>query len=95
MRLLRSHEVAPLIERATCEELARLLLMWLKQDRSGGTRELVPVETIARIMSWTIFGAAVQWSQETTAVSSEQLAHAILLVMTEGVARLAPFALPE
>lgn len=94
-QLLRSHEVAPLIERATCEELAKLLLMWLKQDQSGGTRELVPLETIARIMSWTIFGAAVQWSQETTAVSSEQMAHDILLVITEGVARLAPFALPE
>lgn len=93
--LFRSQEVASLIERATCEELAKLLLMWLKQDQSGGTRELVPLETIARIMSWTLFEAAVQWSQETTSVSSEQLARDILLVITEGVTRLIPFALPE
>jgi AcrR family transcriptional regulator len=94
-RLLLSHDVAPLIERAICEELAEILLMWLKQDRSAETRGLVSSETIARIMSWTIFGAAVQWSQGATAVSSEQMAHDILLVITEGVARLAPGALPE
>jgi AcrR family transcriptional regulator len=93
--LFRSQEVASLIERVTCEELARLLLLWLKQDQSRGTQELVPLETIARIMSWTIFEAAIQGSQETTAVSSEQLARDILLVMTEGVTRLVPFAFPE
>lgn len=93
--LSRSQGAASLIERATCEELARLLLLWLKQDQSRGTRELVPLETIARIMSWTIFEAAVQWSQETTSVSSEQLARDMVLVMTEGVTRLAPFAFPE
>ena len=93
--LLRSGADASLIERATCEELARLLLLWFKQDQSRGTRELVPLETIARIMSWTIFEAAVQWSQESPSLSSEQLARDILLVMTEGVTRLAPCALPE
>jgi len=93
--LFRSQEVAPLIERATCEALARLLLLWLKQDQSEGARELVPLETIARIMSWTLFEAAVQWSQEATTVSSEQLARDIVLVMTEGITRLAPCAFSE
>lgn len=93
--LLRSGAVASSIERATCEALAKLLLLWLKQDRSRGTQEFVPVETIAQIMSWTLFEAAVQWSQEATALSSEQLARDMLLVMTEGVTRLAPCAFPE
>lgn len=93
--LLRAHEVASLIERATCEELTRLLLMWLKQGQDAETQERVSAETIARLMSWTIFGAAVQRGQEAATVSSEQMAHDILLVMTEGIARLAPFALPE
>jgi len=84
-----------LIERATCEELARLLLTWLKQDGSAENRGLVSLETMARLVSWTIFGAAVQWSQEASAVSSEQMAHDVLLVITEGVAHLAPFSLPE
>jgi AcrR family transcriptional regulator len=94
--LLRSHDLAPLIERATCEELARILLTWLKQTPNGGTtQETVPLEIIARIMSWTIFEAAVQWSQETIAASSEQPAHTLVLVMTEGVTHLVPFALPD
>jgi hypothetical protein len=93
--LLRSGTGASLMERATCEALARLLLLWLKQDLSRGTQKSVPVETIAQIMSWTLFEAAVQWSQETSSVSSEQLARDMMLVMTEGVTRLAPCALPE
>jgi AcrR family transcriptional regulator len=93
--LLRSGTGASSIERATCEALARLLLLWLKQDQSRGTQEPVPVETIAQIMSWTLFEAAVQWSQGTSSVSSEQLARAMMLVMTEGVTRLALCALPE
>ena len=93
-QLLLLHDVAPLIERATCEELARLLLTWLKQDGSAENRGLVSLETMARLVSWTIFGAAVQWSQEASAVSSEQMAHDVLLVITEGVAHLAPFARP-
>jgi AcrR family transcriptional regulator len=93
--LFRSQESALLIERTTCEELARLLLLWLKGDQNKGTREPVPLETIARIMSWTIFEAAMQWSQQPTAASSEQLARDIVLVMTEGIMRLVPSAFPE
>jgi AcrR family transcriptional regulator len=93
--LLRSGTDASLMERATCEALARLLLLWFKQDQSRGAQEPVSIETIAQIMSWTLFEAAVQWSQETSSVSSKQLAHDIALVMTEGVIRLAPCALSE
>jgi AcrR family transcriptional regulator len=93
--LLLAPDVALLIERATCEELARLLLMWLKQDKRAENQKRVSLETLARLTSWTIFGAAVQWSQEEQALSSERMAHAVLLVITEGIAHLAPFALPE
>jgi hypothetical protein len=55
----------------------------------------VPLETIANIVSWTIFGAALQWSQEETTMSKEQMTNAILQVITEGTARLVPDALPE
>jgi AcrR family transcriptional regulator len=80
----------PLIERATQEELAGLLLTWLKQTRSGEARSRVPLETMAKLMSWAIFGAAIQWSQETITMSSEQMATDVLLVIMEGVERLAP-----
>ena len=87
--------VAPLVERAIHEELTDLLLTWLKQSESKVIQWRVPMETIASVVGWAIFGAVIQWSQEETTVSSEQMAQAILLVILEGVARLVPDALPE
>jgi AcrR family transcriptional regulator len=87
--------VAPLVERAMHEELTDLLLTWLKQSEGKATQWQVPMETIASVVGWAIFGAAIQWSQEETTVSSEQMTRAILLVTLEGVARLVPDALPQ
>ena len=84
----------PLLEQAIHEELTQLLLVWLKQEKSEVRRWPVPLETIASIVSWTIFGAAVQWGQEEKTVSSEQMANAILLLVTEGATRLVPDTLP-
>ncbi|HEX9131941.1 MAG TPA: hypothetical protein VF844_06590, partial [Ktedonobacteraceae bacterium] len=81
--------------RATHEELTELLCKWLIQNRCAETQGLVPLETIARVVSWAIFGAAIQWSQEEKTMSREQVANAILLVVMEGTARLSPDALPE
>jgi AcrR family transcriptional regulator len=89
-----SDALEPLIERATHEELAGLLLTWFKQGKRRDARWQVPPETIARVVSWAIFGAAVQWTQETTTRSSEQMAHDVLLVIMDGVAHLIPDELP-
>jgi hypothetical protein len=59
------------------------------------TCQPMPLEMIARVVSWAIFGPAIQWSQEKAEVSSEQMVDAILLVIMEDVARLVPEALPE
>lgn len=103
-----SHILAPLIERAMHEELADLLLSWLRQTEHAelagqyrshrtypGTQRPVSLETIARVTSWAIFGTAIQWSQEETTLSAEEMARDILLVTLEGIAHLAPDALPE
>lgn len=87
--------LAPMVERAVHEELTELLLTWLKEARSGERRRNESLETIARVVTWAIFGTAIQWSQEQTTVSSEQMADVISQVIMEGVARLAPDALPE
>ncbi len=87
--------LAPMVERAVHEELTGLLLTWLKETSSGQKRRREPLETIARVVSWAIFGTAIQWSQEETTVSSEEMADVISQVIMEGVARLAPNALPE
>ena len=87
--------LAPMVERAVHEELTGLLLTWLKEARDGERRRREPLETIARVVSWAIFGTAIQWSQEETTMSSEEMADVISQVIMEGVARLAPDALPE
>lgn len=81
--------VDPLIERATRDALANLLLTWLKQEKSAGTDFRVPVETIARIVSWTILGAAAHWYQVGIPLSAEQVADDVLLILMEGIAHLA------
>jgi hypothetical protein len=78
-------EVAPLVERVIQEELRELLLTWLKQARPAETHRLVPLEVIAGIVSWAIFGPAVQWSQEPITVPLEQMANQILLVIEGNV----------
>ncbi|HEY4385095.1 MAG TPA: TetR/AcrR family transcriptional regulator [Ktedonobacteraceae bacterium] len=81
--------VDPLLERATRDALADLLLTCLKQEQSAGTDFRVPVETIARIVSWTILGAAAHWYQESIKLSAEQVADDVLLILMEGIAHLA------
>jgi AcrR family transcriptional regulator len=87
-----SFVLAPLLERATHEELTELLLTWLKQEECAKIRGSVPPEPIANIVSWAIFGAALQWSQQETTMSKEQMANAILQVITEGTVPLVPDA---
>jgi len=87
--------LAPMFERAAHEELTELLLTWLKEAKGRERRRGEPLETIARVVSWAIFGTAIQWSQEETMVSSEEMADVISQVIMEGVARLVPDALLE
>ncbi len=87
--------VAPLVDQAVHGELTGLLLMWLKQSEDEETHWQIPLETIARVVGWAIFGPVIQWSQEETTIPLEQMTNDILLVITEGVAQLARRALLE
>ncbi len=74
----------PLIERAVQQELAEILLSWLKQARASDNRSRVRLETMASVMSWAIFGTAVQWSRNERTPSAEEMVNQVLLVLTEG-----------
>jgi len=82
----------PVLEQAAQEELTRLLLTWLKQGRVS---KRVPVETMAVATSWAILGAVVQWCQGPKTLSAEQMADQALMVITEGLERLAPDAFQD
>jgi len=81
--------LAPMVEQAIHEELNELLLTWLKEANDGEGRMYEPLETTASVVGWAIFGSAIQWSQEETTVSSEQMVDIISQVIMDGVARLA------
>ncbi len=85
----------PLFERTVQQELYELLLSWLKQVPASGTGWQVPVGTMALVMSWAIFGAAVQWSRGGRITTTEHMVDHVLIVITEGVVRLIPGLLPE
>jgi AcrR family transcriptional regulator len=77
------------------EELREFLSSWLKQVPALGTGRRVPVGTMALVMSWAIFGAAVQWSRGARTTTAEQVVNQVLIVLTEGVAHLTPGLLEE
>lgn len=88
----------PLMERAIQQELADILLGWIKQASPTGAASAtrrVPAKTLASVMSWAIFGTTVQWSRSERAAPAEEMTNQVLLVLTEGVAHLAPGLLPE
>jgi len=89
-----SADMAVLIERAIHEELYGLIFTWLKQHKNKRARQRAPLDTLAQVISWAIFGAAVQWSQETTTISREQMVHDVLLALMD-VMHLASDETPE
>jgi AcrR family transcriptional regulator len=84
----------PVFERSVQEELGGVLSTWLKQVPAAGRPWRVPVETIALVVSWAIFGVAVKWSHGEQTMSAEQMANDVLIVIMEGVSGLPPDGLP-
>lgn len=60
----------------------------LYEQQGAESRGSVPLGTIANIASWAIFGTALQWSQEETAMPKDRMTNAILRVVMEGMRNL-------
>ena len=84
----------PLMERALQQELADIVLGWLKRAKVAGMRQGIYLETVASVISWAIFGTVVQWSRGDRTRSAEEMTNQVLLVITEGLVHLAPGFLP-
>lgn len=71
----------PLLENAMQKELYRLLLQWLKSGpkQSGPPEKL---EATALVVSWGIFGSALQWSREVQARTLESMVEEVVEVVT-------------
>ncbi|MEO8609419.1 MAG: TetR family transcriptional regulator [Chloroflexota bacterium] len=82
----REHDIAPLIEQIVHEELYTLILSWLKDSNRPNTPAPMSPEMLAQIISWAIFGAALQWNQESAPLPAAQTAAQIVQVIMDGTA---------
>jgi AcrR family transcriptional regulator len=70
----------PMFETAMQQELCDVLLGWLKQEASSHSNSDA-LQTTAQVVSWAIFGPAVQWSRGSRARSSEEMSRDVLAVV--------------
>lgn len=84
-----------LVAQAVQQEIAHVLLDWLKQVRGLKTSPRVRLKTVVSAMSWVIFGTVAEWTYNQQATdeqtpSPEEMTNQIFLILTEGVGRLFP-----
>ncbi|MGC5774086.1 TetR/AcrR family transcriptional regulator [Paenibacillus pabuli] len=74
----------PIFEVAIQKELERLLLRWLR-EKVGEQASIAEgmMETIAKVISWGIFGSAVQWSRNPEQRTVEAMTRDLLAVATK------------
>lgn len=75
----------PLFEIAMQKELYHLLTKWLTEVAEK-TISKETVEATALVMSWGIFGSAVQWSRSTQNRTAQEMARDVLEVVAAGLA---------
>ena len=85
-------QLEPMVEQIVQQELSKFLVSWLEQTPVPRTARRVPVATMASMMSWAMFGAAVQWNRAARTTTKEQMVNQVLSVLTEGMTHLIPEA---
>jgi AcrR family transcriptional regulator len=75
----------PLFEVALQQELSEILLNWLKQIPSQIPIPPETMEITALVISWAIFGPAVQWSRGAQTCSAEEMACHVLTIVVAGL----------
>ncbi len=75
----------PLIESRVQGELYELLLRWIEATPEKAIGRSVSQKVTASVVSWSIFGAALDWSRNGAAPSSEEVADHALSVIVGGL----------
>jgi AcrR family transcriptional regulator len=75
----------PLIEARVQGELYELLLGWIGASPQKTSGRQVSPEVTASVVSWSIFGAALDWSRNGAAPSSDEVADQALSVILKGL----------
>jgi AcrR family transcriptional regulator len=75
----------PLFEIAMQKELYQLLFKWLSEESNTPVSQEI-VEATAIVISWGIFGSAVQWSRSPQNRTAEAMVRDVLVVVAAGLA---------
>jgi AcrR family transcriptional regulator len=78
----------PLFESAVQEALYAFILDWLRHWSVEEPLPEVSVESLAASMSWTIFGAGIDWSRSTEARSLDRVVDQIVAVLLRGASEV-------
>ncbi len=78
----------PLLERAVQDVLQAFLVRWLRRGAPDALPAGVGVETVAAMLSWTIFGLGSQWSRGPRTQSADEVAAEVVTVLTSGLTAL-------
>ncbi len=78
-------QFVPFFEVALQQELQEVLLRWLNRAPSLAPMCRETVETTAQVISWAIFGPAVQWSRGDQTITKDVMAQHILAVVIAGL----------
>jgi AcrR family transcriptional regulator len=76
----------PLLHATVQKELYAFVLDWLKQGVPQAKKKRFPPETLATLLSWSLFGAAIEWSHNPTKPAQEVMAAQVVDLLTEGTA---------
>ena len=84
-----------LVGKIVQQEIAHILLDWLKHVQNLKTPSRVRLKTVVSTMSWVIFGTGIDWTFNTQMIdervlSPEEITDQVFLVLTEGIAQLIP-----
>jgi AcrR family transcriptional regulator len=81
-------DLDPRIEAQVQQELYTFLLVWLAQAPLLASSPRVNGQTAALVMSWSIFGAGIEWSRGERTVSADEWARQVLAVIVGGVSHV-------
>ena len=78
----------PIIEAQVQSQLYELLLRWLQSPPAYPIN--VKLESLASMISWTIFGAGIQWNQENAQLEKKEVVADVTKMIEVALFQLAP-----